>query len=181
MNQDTDQLSEKSNECGNYFSSGHGDEMDQFLDQVKIEFENESDNFGNFISLHDENKEFKVDCSGENMGCGKTLTHDDVGNNDGKMIGQVKIKVEDEMDYFDAPSSNHNHITAFIDKPHPSEQTITNDGNSLQEIIDQVEIKLEEKLILVTPAYKISKEYLKYLRNNLNVNFVAEDFLPRVH
>ena len=143
MNQDIDQLSEKSNECGNCFSSGHGDEIDQFLDQVKIEFEDESDHFGN-LNLHGENNEFKVDCSGENKGCGNTFTCNEVANNNEEVIDQVKIKVEDEMDYFDAPSSNHNHITAFIDIPH-SEQAITNDRNGLQENIDQVEIKFEEE------------------------------------
>ena len=48
--------------------------MDQFIDQLKIKFEDESDNFGN-LNLHNENNEFKVDCSGENMGCGKPFTH----------------------------------------------------------------------------------------------------------
>ena len=33
-------------------------------------------------------------------------------------------------------------------------------------------------MFLVTPAYKISTEYLNYLRNIFNVKFLAEDFLP---
>ena len=120
--------------------------MDQFIDQLKIKFEDESDDFGD-LNLHYENNEFKVDCSGENKECGKPFTRNDVGNNDEEVIDQVKIKVEDEMDYFDASPSNHTHITAFIDKPHPSQQAITNDGNGLQENIDQIEIKLEEEEI----------------------------------
>ena len=56
--------------------------MDQFIDQLKVTCEDESDNFGNF-DLHDENNLMNLKFRREH-GCGNTFTHDDVRSNDEK-------------------------------------------------------------------------------------------------
>ena len=47
-----------------------------------------------------------------NNECGNSFSRDR-----DEMIDATKIKVEDETDYFDAPRSSENHLTAFLDKP----------------------------------------------------------------
>ena len=102
---------------------------------------------------------------GERHECGNLFSRDYE-----EMIDATKIKVEDEIDYFDVPPSNENHIRAFVDKPTSSEYALANKGSGLKDF-EQVEIKVEEK---IGPSDHSLENDEEIYSNNLNKVFECQ-------
>ena len=73
--------------------------------------------------------------------CGNLFSS--VGN---EMVDVTKIKIEDETDYFDVPSSSDNNIVAFIDRRTTSHERILTIDGMITPLIEQVEIKHKAKI-----------------------------------
>ena len=130
-------FSDESKECGNPFSISQV----EILDKIQVKFEDESVNCDSTSQVN-ENVDGIVDILGNNEECGEHFTKD-CNNDDNTIIDHIKIKVEDDIDYFDVPSSSNDHVTAYIDKICSTKRTSTSEG-SISKYINQAQTRLEE-------------------------------------